>query len=513
MMLPITPVAPAIPLRTTVIDMIRARESAHPNRDAVICGEDRRTWAVFSEATNRVAQALIGLGIAKGDRVAILSPNSVAAAEIFIGTLKAGGIIVPLSSMASKEALGIMAKDCGAKVLFLSDDLKGLGEDASASCPRVFNPIGSEWLSLLSQASTADPHVEVTMEDGFNIIYSSGTTGVPKGILHSHRLRAAQMDRIEPNGYDAAARTLLSTPLCSNTTLVSFLPTLAGGSTVVLMPKFDAGEWLRLAESEKITHTMLVPVLFRRLLDHADFPKTDLSNLQRKFCTSAPLREGVKREVLDRMPGKLMEFYGLTEGGGVCVLVADETPEKLHTVGKPAAGVDIRIISDQGAEVATGITGEVVGRGPSMMSGYWNRDDLTEASLWKDQNGTVFFRSGDMGCFDNDGFLILSDRKKDVIISGGFNIYADDLERTLLSDLDVVDAAVIGIPSDEWGETPMGFVVLKEGVIRSSEEIRMAANARLGKFQRIQKIEIVEMLPRSEIGKILKRELRSTTQA
>ena len=213
------------------------------------------------------------------------------------------------------------------------------------------------------------------------------------------------------------------------------------------------------------------------------------------------------------MPGKLMEFYGLTEGGGVCVLVADETPEKLHTVGKPAAGVDIRIISDQGAEVATGITGEVVGRGPSMMSGYWNRDDLTEASLWKDQNGTVFFRSGDMGCFDNDGFLILSDRKKDVIISGGFNIYADDLERTLLSDLDVVDAAVIGIPSDEWGETPMGFVVLKEGVIRSSEEIRMAANARLGKFQRIQKIEIVEMLPRSEIGKILKRELRSTTQA
>ncbi len=513
MMLPITPVAPAVPLRATVIEMIRAREGLHPNRDAMICGEVRRTWAEFSEATNRVAQALIGLGIAKGDRVAILSPNSVAAAEILIGTLKAGGIIVPLSSMASKEALGIMAKDCGAKVLFLSDDLKTLGEDASASCPLVFNPTGFEWQALLSQSSTVDPCVDVGMEDGFNIIYSSGTTGVPKGILHSHRLRAAQMDRIEPNGYDAAARTLLSTPLCSNTTLVSFLPTMAGGSTVVLMPKFDAGEWLRLAESEKITHTMLVPVLFRRLLDHADFPKTDLSSLQRKFCTSAPLREGVKREVLGRMPGKLMEFYGLTEGGGVCVLVADETPEKLHTVGKPATGVDIRIISDEGEEVAPGVTGEVVGRGPSMMSGYWNRDDLTEASLWKDQTGKIFFRSGDMGCFDEEGFLILSDRKKDVIISGGFNIYADDLERILLSDPDVVDAAVVGIPSNEWGETPMGFVVLKAGAIKSSEEIRMAANAKLGKFQRIQKIEIVETLPRSEIGKILKRELRASALA
>lgn len=510
MTLPIIPVAPEVPLRATVIDMIRAREGLHPNRDAVICGDTRRTWAEFRDQTNRVAQALIGLGIAKGDRVAILSPNSVAAAEIFIGTLKAGAIIVPLSSMASKEALGTMAQDCGAKVLFLSDDLKTLGEDAATSCQLVFNPTGAEWQSLLSQSSAEDPCVDVGMEDGFNIIYSSGTTGVPKGILHSHRLRAAQMDRIEPNGYDAAARTLLSTPLCSNTTLVSFLPTLAGGSTVVLMAKFDAGEWLRLAETEKITHTMLVPVLFRRLLDHPDFPKTDLSNLQRKFCTSAPLREGVKREVLDRMPGKLMEFYGLTEGGGVCVLVADETPHKLHTVGKPAAGVDIRIISEDGEEVAPGITGEIVGRGPSMMSGYWNRADLTEATLWQDQSGAIFFRSGDMGHFDNDGFLTLSDRKKDVIISGGFNIYADDLERILLQEPDVIDAAVVGIPSDEWGETPMGFVVLKAGANRGTAEIREAVNAKLGKFQRIQKIEIVDTLPRSEIGKILKRELRAT---
>jgi len=506
----IIPALPAAPLTQTVIDMIRARAPMHPTRDAVICGTTRRSWRDFSTRTNQAAQALMALGVKKGSRVAMLSPNSVAMAELFIATLKAGAIAVPLSSMASPEALAGMLTDCEAEVFFLASSYAELGAQAVARAPRVFDPEGQEWQSLCEKQPDLDPNVAVEMEDGFNIIYSSGTTGVPKGILHSHAMRAAQMDRITPNGYDAEARTLLSTPLCSNTTLVSFLPTLAGGSTAILMAKFDAKTWLELAEREAVTHTMLVPVLFRRLLDHPAFAETDLSHLQRKFCTSAPLRDSVKREVLARMPGKLMEVYGLTEGGGVCILVADEYPEKLHTVGRPAPGVEIRILNENGDPVPTGEPGEIIGRGPAMMAGYWRRPEQTRDSLWYAPDGTVFFRSGDIGRFDEDGFLILSDRKKDVIITGGFNVYADDIERILLSLPDVVDAAVIGVPSEEWGETPLAFVVLHSNAgTRRAEEIRQLANARLGKAQRLAEVRLRNDLPRSEIGKILKRELRS----
>ena len=304
------------------------------------------------------------------------------------------------------------------------------------------------------------------------------------------------------------ARTLLSTPLYSNTTIVSFLPTLAGGSTAHLRAKFDATEYLTIAERERITHTMLVPVQYKRLMDVAEFDRFDLSSMRVKFSTSAPLRADVKADVLARFPGKLIEYYGLTEGGGVTVLVADEHPTKLHTVGKPAPNTDIRLIDAAGTEVPAGEVGEICGRGPAMMAGYFGRDDLTRDYLWRDQTGTVFFRSGDMGYFDPDGFLVLSDRKKDMIISGGLNVYANDLELVLLADPDVRDAAVIGVPSDRWGETPLGLVVLHPGARRSASDICSAANSKLGKSQRLSDVEARTTLPRSSVGKILKRELR-----
>ena len=514
-MIPINPPAPATTPTKTIVEVVRDNAKAHPEKLALVCDGQTVSWGAFDQRINKIANLLLSMGVSKGDNIAIISPNSIPYAELFMGILRAGACVTPLSTMASPDALQKMLTDCGARAIFVAAQYLELvdGFIADLDLARfaidfdhpAFQPYGA----AVDGASDSDPEIQIEMSDAFNLIYSSGTTGTPKGILHNHWMRSAQMDRVSPNGYDDNARTLLSTPLYSNTTIVSFLPTLYGGSTVYLMPKFDARGYLEIVQREKITHTMLVPVQYKRIMDVPDFDAFDLSSMQVKFSTSAPLRAEVKADVLARFPGKLLEYYGLTEGGGVTVLNSAEHPDKLHTVGQPAPGNEIRLIDETGAEVPKGAVGEICGRGPTMMAGYFGRDDLTADYIWRDAAGNVFFRSGDMGRFDEDGFLILSDRKKDMIISGGLNIYADDLELVLLADPDVTDAAVIGVPSDAWGETPYGLVVLREGATRSGDDICADANAKLGKSQRLSAVELREELPRSSIGKILKKELRA----
>jgi acyl-CoA synthetase (AMP-forming)/AMP-acid ligase II len=247
-------------------------------------------------------------------------------------------------------------------------------------------------------------------------------------------------------------------------------------------------------------------VQYRRLLADPGFDAADLSSFTHKYCTSAPFSKALKADVLARWPGGLTEYYGMTEGGGTCILHAHAHADKLHTVGQPAAGSDIRLIDADGVELPPGATGEVVGRSPAMMTGYHKLPDATRAAEWFCPDGQRFIRTGDIGRFDEDGFLTLVDRAKDVIISGGFNIYPSDLEAVLMAQPEVIEAAVVGVPSDAWGETPVAFVVAAPGTDR--EALRAAANARLGRTQRISALVLVEALPRSEIGKVLKRELR-----
>jgi long-chain acyl-CoA synthetase len=275
-----------------------------------------------------------------------------------------------------------------------------------------------------------------------------------------------------------------------------------------LMPKFDATRYLELAQQYRVTHTMLVPVQYQRLMAHPDFDRYDLSSFQAKFCTSAPFAASVKADVVRRWPGKLTEYYGMTEGGGSCQLEAHEFPTKLHTVGKPMEGHDIRLIDELGNEVAAGEVGEIVGHSPAMMTGYYRQPDKTAEAEWYDPSGKRFIRTGDMGRFDADGFLTLLDRKKDMIISGGFNVYPSDLEAELRSHPDVADVAVVGAQSEQWGETPVAFVVRRAHAPIDADTLLAWVNARLGKMQRLSALTFIDTLPRSPIGKVLKRELR-----
>jgi acyl-CoA synthetase (AMP-forming)/AMP-acid ligase II len=433
---------------------------------------------------------------------------------VFLGALRAGVVTAPLAPSSTPESLAAMLADSRAQALFLdASTAAALAEVHAAGVKRIAlddHGSGAAFTQWLAPAGARPAAVTIQPHAAFNIIYSSGTTGAPKGIVQSHLMRWQHVRRARGFGYDPASVTICSTPLYSNTTLVSFFPALAGGGAVVLMSRFDAARFCALAEKHRATHAMLVPVQYQRIMDLPDFDRYDLSSFRMKFCTSAPFAAALKADVLQRWPGGLVEYYGMTEGGGTCVLIAHEHPDKLHTVGQPAAGHDIRLIDEAGREVGRGEIGEVVGRSPAMMNGYFNQPGKTADAEWRDADGNRYIRTGDVGRFDADGFLVLMDRRKDMIISGGFNIYPSDLEAVLCRHEGISDAAVVGVPSREWGETPVAFVVLKPDCAASPDEIRAWANERLGKTQRLSAVELVASLPRSAIGKVLKRELRES---
>ena len=498
----------------TVAELIGEHARAQPRSPALIDSAQVMDYAGLDTWMDRVAVALARDGVKQGDTVAICALSSVEYGAVFLGALRAGVSVAPLAPSSTPDSLAAMAADCGAKLLFLDDGVARAIEPVRASVKARWvaldgkAPHALALLSWLAPEGSRPEPIEVAPDDAFNVIYSSGTTGTPKGIVQPHKMRWQHVRRGADSGYAPDSVTMVSTPLYSNTTLVSFFPSLALGGAVVLMPKFDARKFLELSEKHRATHAMLVPVQYQRLMDMPDFDRFDLKSYRMKFCTSAPFSAALKKQVLDRWPGGLVEYYGMTEGGGTCVLQAHKHPDKLHTVGRPAPGHDIRLIDDAGKVVPAGEVGEVVGRSPAMMSGYHNQPDKQRDAEWYDEHGNRFIRTGDVGRFDADGFLTLLDRKKDMIISGGFNIYPSDLEAVLVQHPDVAEAAVVGVPSVQWGETPVAFVVSKAGTSVSAEAIKAWFNERIGKTQRLHAVELTQSLPRSAIGKVLKRELR-----
>ena len=498
----------------TLPELIRAHAAERPRHAALIEGDAELNYAELAVMMDRIAVALQRDGVRSGDAVAICARTSINHAAAFCGILAAGAAVVPLAPSSTPASLMMMLRDSGAKVFLLDRDVAAAldGTECDSAAKRVAldgTGAGVPFSQWIGPDGAKPDEVSIRPDQPFNIIYSSGTTGAPKGIVQPHRMRWGQLTRVS---YSDAV-TIVSTPLYSNTTLVVFLPTLAHGGTAALMPKFDAGAFLRLSEQRRATHAMLVPVQYRRIMERPDFGQYDLSSYLLKFSTSAPFPAALKADVLERWPGGLVEFYGMTEGGGSTMLLAHEFPHKLHSVGQPMPGHDIRLIDEAGREVEKGKVGEVVGRSIAMMTGYHNQPEKTRDAVWRDGEGRQYIRTGDIGRFDDDGFLVLLDRSKDVIISGGFNIYPSDIEAEVVRHEAVLEAAVVGVPSDRWGETPVAFVALRQGTTVDAATLKDWVNARLGKTQRLSDLTIVDSLPRSPIGKVLKRELRSLLPA
>jgi acyl-CoA synthetase (AMP-forming)/AMP-acid ligase II len=486
-------------------------------RAALIEGERRLTWREFERETARAANGLAMLGLSSGDRIAVLMDNSLEMVVLLFGILRFGGVAVPLNVSISDVAVARMIEDADARAVFAShrhcrrvDDLRAQSE-AVARAVRV--ALGGEpfgWTEFHAWLAAQSPEWHATVEPGqeCNIIYSSGTTGVPKGIAHTHGSRMHwAVDLALVLRYRSDCVTLCSLGLFSNITWVAMLCTVLVGGTMVVVPSFDAAAAIELIARERVSHGTFVPVQLQRLLAVPNLERLDLSSLDALMCCGSPLAPDVKREFPRRFNCHLIELYGLTEG--LCTILAPEDFErKIESVGKPFIGTDLRIIGEDDQEVPHGETGEIVGLGPLLMSGYHGNDAASREATWTDGRGRRWLRTGDLGRLDADGFLYIVDRKKDMILSGGQNIYPADIEAVMRTHPDVADVAVVGVRSLQWGETPVAVVVPAPNAPLLEQVLVEWTNARVGKQQRIRRVVCRASLPRNANGKVLKRELR-----
>lgn len=510
------------PATVLIPDILRLHGRWRATRNAVIAPEGSWTWREFDLATNQVANGLLALGAKPGDRIGVVMANRLATVGAIFGILKAGGVCVPLNLSVTGDAMAAMLRDAGARVIIATADeapridaLKPVLPEVIAGafiCHRMEDeklPAGwrdfDAWIA--SQPIVHSP-VAIDPDAPCNIIYSSGTTGTPKGITHTHARRLAWANDVGiALRYHSAVRTLATIGLYSNVSWVAMLCTLTAGGTLYVHRGFDAGHVLSEIAASAITHLAMVPVQYQRLLDHPAFEHTSKKSLQSVMSCGSALPASAKQRLMTSLPCGVIELYGLTEGI-ITTLDPEDAHGRLASVGRPITGTDLRLIGDDGRDVPPGSAGEIIGLCRYVMAGYWNNPQATIDATFVDERGRAWLRSGDIGRIDEDGFLYLVDRRKDMIISGGQNIYPADIETVLISHHDVAECAVIGVPSEKWGETPLAVIVPRAGAAADIGEIISFVNARVGRQQRISSAVFAAALPRNPNGKVLKRELR-----
>lgn len=484
------------------------------NDIALVTDEERLDWRTLDARANQVANGLNAAGCNKGSRIGVLMSNSAAMVEVLLGAMKAGVIVAPLNPSIADDAIAAMLVDAGAAALFVTADhsSRHRGGLATPELRVAAGGAGAGWKDYSAWRdlhSSEPPGVAIARDDICNIIYSSGTTGQPKGIAHSHGCRFdTAHDLAHALRYTTGARTLVVTGLFSNISWASMLPTLLLGGALFVRRAFDPLDALETIQRERITNVSMVPVQYQRLLEQPEFARYDLSSMQAMMCCGAPLPLQVKQQLFERFSCGVIELYGSTEGV-ITTLAPEEAPGRMASVGKPLPGEDIAILSEDAQVLPANQAGEVIALSRIMMSGYWANPEATAEALWRDPSGRIWLRSGDIGRLDEEGYLYITDRKKDMIISGGQNIYPADIEAVLMRHPDVADCAVFGVPSDKWGETPLALLVLRAGADDAGDQIRDWLNAQLGKQQRVHAVEVRSSLPRNANGKLLKRELRA----
>jgi acyl-CoA synthetase (AMP-forming)/AMP-acid ligase II len=477
--------------------------------------ERRLGYGEFDRRTNRVANAFGALGVAEGDKVATFLSNSLELLEVYWAAAKIGAVVVPLSPLLRGKGLATLLRDAEVGLVvteeaaapFLDEvrrELGAIGEDRVALIDGHARPGYCSYQALVDAADEAAPAARVTEDDPYNIIYSSGTTGQPKGIVLSQRVRALYGTlfglawRMGPESV-----ALHSGSLCFNGAFLTLMPSFVLGSTFVLHHHFDPEAVIDTIARERVTHMFMVPSQIVALLGSPRFAAANVPSLRMLGAVGAPFHAEHREELARRVPGVFHELYGLTEGF-MTILDKDQYAAKPNSVGVPPPFFDMRIVDENGNDVAAGEVGEIIGRSPLLMSGYYKRPDLTREVI---VDG--WLHSGDMGYVDEDGFLYLVDRAKDMLISGGVNVYPRDIEEIVVRHPAVREAAVFGVPSDKWGESPLAAVILREPGAVSADDLRAWINARVeARYQQVQEVVVVDDFPRSAAGKTLKRVMR-----
>lgn len=484
-----------------------------PHHLAFIFKDKRLTYKEFNASVNRLCHAFDTIGIKKGDKVSTLLPNSFELYETYWACAKTGAVCVPNSPMLRGAGLVNLLNDSDTKLLITNSSLVPYIEEVreELSCQN-FWVIDADNIKGYSnyhqqkncQVEDEPTRVEIDENDPYNIMYSSGTTGLPKGIVISHKVRAlyaslfANYFRMTPESV-----VMHSGSIVFNGSFLTLMPVMLIGATYILLDHFDAQEVTQVIEKEKVTHTILVPSQIIGCLGLKEFNQSNLQSIEYILSVGAPLLLEHKEELDKRAPNVFYELYGLTEGF-MTVLDKTEFRKKAGSVGAPPQFMEIKIVDDEGNEKPTKQIGEIIGKSPLLMTEYFKNPEKTKEAI-KDN----WLYTGDMGYLDEDGYLFLTGRKKDLIISGGVNVYPVDIEEVIAHHKAVKDVSVFGIEHKEWGETPIAAVILKEGSTVTPDEIKKFANDNIeARYQKVYDVYFIDELPRNVGGKILKRELK-----
>ena len=500
--------------------LLRARRM-FGERTCLIQGERRWTWNAHVERVSRLAGALLALGVKEGDRVSILSHSSDRYIEVAYAILWAGAVLVPLSTRATEPELADTLADSDAEVLFIGDDFLPVLPALKAACGQLSHvihlgegacPDGLLDYEGLIAASPEAPRAERGGNDLAAIFYTGGTTGRAKGVMLSHaNLYANAVHALAQYRYDERTVYLHAGPLYHLAAGSRIFTTTIAAATHVVIPRFSVDEVISAIETHKITMSALVPTMMSMLAEHPRFATADLSSLDLITYGASPMPEALIADLLRRLPHvRFGQAYGMTELSPACSYLeprhhslAPEMRHLLRSAGRPALGVDLRIVDHEDQDVPVGTVGEIIVAGPIVMQGYWKLPELTAQAL---RGG--YMHTGDLGYRDADGFLFVVDRLKDMIVTGGENVYSAEVEDAIRKHPAVAMCAVIGVPHPRWGEAVHAVVVPCDGAQVSADEIVAHCRTLISGYKVPRSVEFRAAMPLSAANKILKTELR-----